>query len=54
MAWCGYRRSDGLGKFTGDRIDEERAFAGEVEVRVGEIEEALLSKLGDDSLVFPR
>lgn len=52
MAWCGYKRSDNLGKFTGDRIDEERAFAGEAEVRVGEIEEALLSKLGDDSLVF--
>ena len=52
MAWCGYKRSDGLGKFTGDRIDEERAFAGEAEVRVGEIEEALLSQLGDGGLIF--
>ena len=52
MAWCGYKRSENLGKFTGDRIDEERAFAGEAEVRVGEIEKALLSKLGDGSLIF--
>ena len=52
MAWCGYKQSDGLGKFTGDRIDEERAFAGEAEVRVGEIEEALLSQLGDGGLIF--
>ena len=52
MAWCGYKRSENLGKFTGDRIDEERAFAGEAEVRVGEIEKALLSKLGDGGLIF--
>jgi len=52
MAGCGYKRSDNLGKFTGDRIDEERAFAGEAEVRVGEVEEALLSKLGDGGLIF--
>ena len=52
MAWCGYKRSENLGKFTGDRIDEERAFAGEAEVRVGEIEKALSSKLGDSGLIF--